>query len=224
MSNNKKNKLSLTDKLKAYSIIVKKFSGKYYNTIIPIVVLAVAVVGGYFIYKEYSSNQNEAKAAMNAGYGCSGYGQGLYGTGDCTLLPSSTLFITSDKINFSPAKSNPRKFTAADLTLTLNNDSRFLASGATAICKFQITKYAEATNLTQTHLVALNGGSYNTATGYFEVPYDATNGCSVKLPAASQDTPKWDFSVVVVRSDGQYFSRDESYFMLYGSIGVVTIT
>jgi len=58
----------------------------------------------------------------------------------------------------------------------------------------------------------------------FDVAYSQTTGCSVKLPAANQSQPKWWFEVRVVRSDGQVFGQNLSYFQTYGAIGGVSVS
>lgn len=152
-----------------------------------------------------------------------------------SVAPNSALFIDPNKVVFDPTESLAVKFGTQDLVLNLgggaNDDQRFTAGGATAICKFKLKEYGSldgdlVKGFTPTTLklsVATTGGSYNSTTKTFDVAYTQTSGCNVKLSEANQNQPKWFFDIQVVRSDGQIFGRYNSYFQTYGVIGGITI-
>jgi subtilisin family serine protease len=145
------------------------------------------------------------------------------------------LFIDPSKVVLDPIESQAVKFGSADLTLNLgggvNDDIRFTASSTTSICKFKSKEYGssdsdlvkgyEATTLKLS--AASTGGSYNPSTKTFDVAYSQVDGCNVKIPLANQNQPKWFFDIEVLRSDGQLFKRNNSYFQTYGVIGGVSI-
>ena len=153
--------------------------------------------------------------------------------GDVTLvnLANDALLITTDKISFNPAKKDAVKFGNNDLIMTVNGDNRFTANGATAVCKFKIKNYGFTDTdsvggygITQSKLAAVNVGQFVSATNTFDVAYSNNGGCAFRLPAQAQNQPRWEIEIRVVRSDNQAFGTQESYFMLYGAIGVVSIT
>ncbi|MEI6729088.1 MAG: hypothetical protein WCK98_05595 [bacterium] len=167
-----------------------------------------------------------------------------------TAVITETVLIDPSKITFSPVESAAVKFQAQDLTLTVggsinagsvgnplvdNNDPRFTANGTTAKCIFRLKEFGVADsdaikgfNATLNKLAFIgtptSGEGKNTTDNNFVVNYNSTTGCSVKLPSANQNQPKWLFEVKVVRSDGQVFGRDNAYFLTYGAIGGVSIS
>ena len=167
---------------------------------------------------------------------------------DVTVLNaiSEVLLIEADKILFNPTKAAPQTFSRADLVMTVRGDSRFTSNGAnnslTSVCRFKLKVFgannSDITNgypVTQTRLAtaAANNsgqaipsglqGAFDNTTGSYLVPYDSANGCSIRLPTAQQNQPKWEYDIRVERSDGQLFGSPEAYFMLYGAIGQVSI-
>lgn len=144
---------------------------------------------------------------------------------------SNAFYILPDKISYNFAKNNPQKFGREDLVIKLFGDTRFTTNNLTATCKFRIKFFGFADNdniagyaVTRTKLVQDTTdprGQLNTTVGTFEIPYDTTKGCSVKLPKQNQNQNKWSVQYVVQRSDGQIFAGDDSYFQLFGAIGVV---
>jgi len=156
---------------------------------------------------------------------------------------TDTFLIAADKVSFNPTKINSKVFSKEVLTMTINGDSRFTQGGTTAICKIKIKNFGVADNdpaagygITQNKIdkapvntlgnaiLLANQGAYSPGSSSFEIPYDSTNGCSVILPRLNQNQPKWDYEITVQRSDGQLYGRGESYFMLFGAIGVVSIS
>lgn len=160
-----------------------------------------------------------------------------------SLLPAAFtsatnyIYITPDKMTYSPVKTSAAKFGTQNLLITLSGDTRFTNNGATtAVCRFRIKEYgvadgdtAKGYSITQNKLSAVTGagggGSYNTTSSAFQVPYDNTAGCKVQLLSTVQNTPKWEIEVEVLRnSDSRLFGRNEGYFMLYGAVGTITIS
>lgn len=141
------------------------------------------------------------------------------------------LLIETDKLGFVPAKSAPSKFGDNDVILNVGGDTRFTNAGSAATCSFKIKTFGASDTdttagfpITQSKLSAVNGGSYNSGTGAFEVPYSLSTGCSVKLAKAVQNQPKWEFDIRVNRqNDSQIFGTRQAYFLLYGAIGQVSI-
>ncbi|MEI6729062.1 MAG: hypothetical protein WCK98_05460 [bacterium] len=168
----------------------------------------------------------------------------LVDKGNVTLqdpAPTTTdpLFIDPSKITFSPIESAAVKFGSADLTLTVGggnagalNDPRFTANSTTATCKFRLKEYGVLDSDTtskgfdlSTAKLAGSVADLDLTNNSFDVAYSATTGCSVKLPlGAAQNQPKWFFEIRVVRSDGQVFGQNMSYFMTYGAIGGVAVS
>jgi hypothetical protein len=157
--------------------------------------------------------------------------------------PGDLLFIDPSKVSFTPVESSAVKFGTGDLVYTVNpnsgsgatGDTRLTAGGTTATCKFRVKEFGVAdsdatkgfdvsTLKLAASVTGTPGGSYNTTTKTFDVPYSTTTGCAVKLPPAAQNQPKWFFETRVVRSDTQVFGRDNSYFQTYGAIGGVTVS
>ncbi|MEI6728798.1 MAG: hypothetical protein WCK98_04100 [bacterium] len=149
------------------------------------------------------------------------------------------LFIDPSKITFTPIESVAVKFGSADLTLTVGggnagalNDPRFTANSTTATCKFRLKEYGVLDSDTtskgfdlSTAKLAGSVADLDLTNNSFDVAYSATTGCSVKLPlGAAQNQPKWFFEIRVVRSDGQVFGQNMSYFMTYGAIGGVAVS
>ncbi|MEI6729352.1 MAG: hypothetical protein WCK98_06965, partial [bacterium] len=163
------------------------------------------------------------------------------GTVTVVAASTDTLYIDPSKVTFSPIESAAVKFGSADLTLTVGgtgkDDPRFTANSTTATCKFRLKEYgvldsdttSKGFDLSSAKLGAtvagIPGGSFNTGTKIFEVPYSTTTGCSVKLPlGTAQNQPKWLFEIRVVRSDGQVFGSANAYFQTYGAIGGVAVS
>ncbi|MEI6728812.1 MAG: hypothetical protein WCK98_04170 [bacterium] len=152
---------------------------------------------------------------------------------------TDTLFIDPSKLTFSPIESAAVKFGLADLTLTVGggnagalNDPRFTANNTTARCVFRLKEYGVLDSDTSskgfdlsTAKLAGSVADLDLTNKTFDVAYSTTTGCSVKLPlGAAQNQPKWWFEVRVVRSDGQVFGQNMSYFQTYGAIGGVAVS
>jgi alpha-tubulin suppressor-like RCC1 family protein len=158
------------------------------------------------------------------------------GTVNIVNLVTDILYIDPNKIVFSPVESSAVKFGTQDLTLTVGggskDDPRFTSSGLTATCKFRLKEFgatdADATKgfdaVTLKLAAATTGGTYNSTTKTFDVPYTASAGCATKIPSAVQNQPKWLFEIRVVRSDSQVFGSANAYFQTYGAIGGVSIS
>jgi len=148
----------------------------------------------------------------------------------CISNAVEALLINPDKVSFTPGKKSGGVYGSNDLILKVSSDSRFTASGKTAICRLKIKYYGYSDTevggygLTQSKISPVVGGTFNQVSGSFEVPYSEANGCSFKLAKESQNQPRWEFEIRVVRSDNQTFGTQESYFMLYGAVGLVGIT
>jgi hypothetical protein len=154
----------------------------------------------------------------------------------CVGLTNGTEnLIDNSKIAFNPTESNNQKFGTADLSLAVlggaSADSRFTDSGKTSVCRFRLKEFGVADNDANkgfnayTTKLASNstGGSFNSTDKTFDVPYSASTGCDLKIPAADQNQPKWFFEIRVVRSDGVIFALDKAYLQTYGAIGGVSI-
>lgn len=144
--------------------------------------------------------------------------------------------IDNSKIAFTPSESNNQKFGTADLSLTVlggtNADPRFTESGKTSVCRFRLKEFGVADNDSikgfdvYTIKLANNttGGSFNSTDKTFDVPYSASTGCDLKIPAGQQNQPKWFFEIRVLRSDGVVFALDKAYLQTYGAIGGVSVS
>ncbi|MEI6729295.1 MAG: hypothetical protein WCK98_06665 [bacterium] len=143
--------------------------------------------------------------------------------------------IDNSKTSFTPTESNTQKFATADLSFAVlggsNADSRFTDSGKTSSCRFRLKEFgvldSDVLNGFDAYTTKLasntTGGSFNSADKTFDVPYSASTGCDLKIPASQQNQPKWFFEIRVVRSDGVIYALDNAYLQSYGAIGGVSI-
>jgi hypothetical protein len=123
---------------------------------------------------------------------------------DIILIPTSNLIYT-------PAKNQPSVFGVQSLVFKVMEPR--ITSGT---CNFRLKPYAaEETEF------ATNSPKLTVKV----TPYNTSTGCQTSLPANQQNVPRWDLEIRITDTNtGKIYGADPSYFMLYGAIGVVTIS